>query len=50
MLSEEIKKEYERWSAQPLADADLTAGVLPWEGDEDSGDTGDSGSDNVFQI
>ena len=25
MLSEEIKKEYERWSAQPLADADLTA-------------------------
>ena len=37
MLSEEIKKEYERWSAQPLADADLTAELaamdeeqMPW--------------------
>lgn len=35
--------------SEPVDDTD-TAGVLPWEGDEDSGDTGDSGSDNVFQI
>ena len=34
MLSEEIKKEYERWSAQPLADADLTAELAAMDEDQ----------------